>query len=150
VNEQRRVDRPTGLLILMRFEPPTTRHLEVDLVLEKHGWAAEQPFDSPLQPTPADHCVETGVVPAEVFDALDYPHTRIEEAWLAIDHLRARNLGQCFRLVCKAVDLGQFSRRKEARRGQPAVSRIARERRRFEGGSAAALDGPLALHHPDS
>ena len=92
-----------------------------------HGRAAEQLFDGPLQPTAADQCVETGVVRAEVFDALDYPRIRIEEARLAIDHLRARNLGQCFRLVRKAVDLGQFSRRKEARRGHPAVSRIARE-----------------------
>src|SRR5260370_12016612 len=77
-DEQRRVGRPTGLLILMRLEPPTPRHLEVDLILEQHGWTAEQLFDGPPQPTPADHCVETRVVPAQVFASLTYPRISIQ------------------------------------------------------------------------
>src|SRR6266403_2649375 len=107
-------------------------------------------FDGQLQPAAADQCVETGMVRAEIFDALDYTRIRIEEARLTIDHLRTRNLGECFRLVRKAVDLGRFRAREETRRGHPAIACIARERRAIEDRSAAALREPLALYHPDS
>src|SRR5208337_1719200 len=43
--EEGRIARPPGLLVLMQLEAGTARLLEVDLLLEQHGRAAEQLLD---------------------------------------------------------------------------------------------------------
>ncbi len=71
-DKQRRIHRPTGLLILVRLEAGATGHLEVDFVLEQdHGSAHERtgPAD---QGAVANEPVEAGVIGAEVLDPLDH------------------------------------------------------------------------------
>ena len=124
-HEQRRVERPSGLLILVRFKACATRHFEIDLVLEQDRRRAEQRLDSALQAT-LHQAVEARVNGAEILDPLYQAHAGIIEAGFVVHHMGTG----LFRPACEFIrpggNLHRLRRREESRRRHPALAREPR------------------------
>src|SRR5208282_6228994 len=97
-DKQRCVAGPSCLLVLMRLETCTARHLEVDLLLEQYRRPAEHLLDGRLQSAAANEFIEANMIRAEIFDALQDASLCVKQARLAIDHLLTRDLGQLAQL----------------------------------------------------
>ena len=88
---QVRVNVPSGLNVLVLFEPITTRQFEVDLILEQHGLFAKQLGNSLVHTAPCDQFSETLVERHEVLDPAQYARS-IVLAFLEVLPILARDL----------------------------------------------------------
>src|SRR5262249_1454422 len=126
-DEQRRVDAPSGLLILVRLEAVAARQLEVDLVLEEDGRLAEEGVDAAEELVPVEERLESRVVRIEVLDAVHQPPPRLAEALLAVDHPDAGLLRPGLNLLGGTSELGDLTGAEEAAADEEAVASIVRQ-----------------------
>jgi hypothetical protein len=112
--EQRRVDAPSRLLILMGRETTAARQLEIDLVLEQHGLAAQQRARPGDQAALPQQGVEPGMERTEILDPLNEPAPGLDQAVLVVNHLAPRHFRRGGDFLGPLIQLATRGRLEEA------------------------------------
>src|SRR5215831_4713653 len=121
-----RIARPASLLVLVRLEPGTARHLEIDLLLEQAGGCPEELIYRLAQPAIAHEGIEASMVRAEILYPLDHAYAGIAQARLAIDHVLPRLLRSRHQFIGPACERLDLEGSDEAAGQQPAPLAINR------------------------